>query len=55
MVRKEFLASYDVQKVEVFDNIRVFDSYCQYDVNVLRKACRVLRQVFIQIGTLISF
>jgi len=48
--RNEFLAWYEGQKIEVFDNRRVLESYCQDDVNVLREACRELNQKFIQIG-----
>ena len=50
--RNEFLAWYEGQKVEVFDNRRVLESYCQDNVNVLREACRVSRQEFIQIGNI---
>ena len=38
--RSEFLAWYEGQKVEVFDNRRVLESYCQDDVNMLREACQ---------------
>jgi hypothetical protein len=41
--RTEFLASYEEQKSEVFDNRRVLESYCQDDVTVLRQACRVFK------------
>ena len=47
--RSEFLAWYECQKFEVFDNRGVLESYCQDDVNVLREACRVLRREFLQI------
>ena len=47
--RNDFLAWYEGQKFDVFDNRRVLESYCQNDVSVLREACRVLRQEFIQI------
>jgi len=51
----EFLAWYECQKDEVFDNRRVLGSYCLDDVCVLREACRVLRRDFIQIGNIDVF
>jgi hypothetical protein len=42
--RNEFLAWYEGQKDEDFDNRRVLESYCQDGVRVLREACRVLRE-----------
>jgi len=48
--RNEFLAWYKGHKVEIFDNRRVLESYSQDDVNVLREACRVLRQQFMHTG-----
>jgi len=51
----EFFAWYEGQKFQVFDNRGVLESYCQDDVNVLREACRVLRQEFIQIGNIFGF
>ena len=39
----------------VFDIRRVFESYCQDDVSVLREAWRVLMQEFIQIGNIDVF
>ena len=46
---------YEGQKVESFDNRRVLESYCQDDVNVLREACRVLKQEFLQIANIDVF
>jgi len=40
------------QKTKVFDNRRVFETYCQDDVTVLRQACQVFRREFIQIGNI---
>ena len=48
--RQEFLAWYESQKSEIFDNRRVFEKYCQDDVTVLRQAGRVFRREFMQIG-----
>jgi len=53
--RREFLAWYEGQKQAVFNNRRVLEAYCQDDVTVLRQACRVLRQEFIQIGNIHVF
>jgi len=53
--RQEFLALYDSQKSELFDNRRVLESYCQDDVTVLRQACRVFRLEFMQIGNIVVF
>jgi len=53
--KREFLAWYQGQKLEVFDKRRVFESYCQDDVNVLREACRLLRREFPQIGNIYVF
>jgi len=44
-----FLAWYEGQKNGVFDNRRVLESYCEYDVTFLRQACRVFRREFILI------
>ena len=48
--RREFLAWYESQKSELFNNRRVLKKYCQDDVTVLRQVCRVLRREFMQIG-----
>lgn len=49
--RKEFLVWHEkVAKKEVFDNRRVFESYCQADVTVLREACRTFHKHLPQIG-----
>ena len=40
--RKDFLAWYESQRSETFDNRHVFRSYSQDDVTVLRQVCRVL-------------
>jgi len=52
--RRDFLAWYEIQKKKgaVFGNRRVLETYCQYDVTVLRQACRVFRREFIQIGNI---
>jgi len=46
--RSKFMASYDEQKVKVFDNRHVLEQYCQDDVTVLRQACRVFRREFLK-------
>ena len=51
----EFIAWYEGQKVEVFDNRRVLESYCQDDVSVLWEECRVLSREFIEIGNIDLF
>ena len=38
-----------------FDNRRVLETYCQDDVTVLRKACRVFRRAFLQVGNINVF
>ena len=53
--RNEFLAWYEGQNIEVFYKRRVLESYCQDDVNVLREACRVLRQEFLHVGNIDVF
>jgi len=55
--KKEFLAWYESQKSEepIFDNRRVLEIYCQDDVTVLRQACRVFRDEFMQIRNLEVF
>jgi len=53
--RKDFLGWYERQKYEIFENKRVLESYCQDDVTVLRKACRVFRREFMQIGLIDVF
>ena len=45
--RNEFLAWYDGERDEVFDNRRVVEVYSQDDVSVLRQACCVLRREFL--------
>jgi hypothetical protein len=45
--KREFIAWYDEQKDEVFDNRHVLEQYCQDDVTVLRQACRVFRPEFL--------
>jgi hypothetical protein len=52
---QDFLAWYEGQKAEVFDNKRVLEQYCQADVNVLRQACQVFRREFRQIGIIDVF
>jgi len=39
--RKEFLAWYETRNSQLFDNRHVLEAYCQDDVTVIRKACRV--------------
>ena len=39
--RQEFIAWYDKEKDQVFDNRRVLEDYCHDDVTVLREACRI--------------
>ena len=53
--RNEFLACYECQMEEVYDNRRVLESCCQDDVSVLREAFRVLGQEVIQIGNIDVF
>jgi hypothetical protein len=53
--RTEFLASYEEQKSEVFDNRCVLESYCQDDDTVLRQACRVFKGEFKRIGNIDLF
>ena len=48
--REEFLARYEGQRSEVFDNRNVLDAYCQDEITVLRQACQFFRREFIQIG-----
>jgi hypothetical protein len=48
--RKEFFAWNERQKLEIFDNRRVLESYSQDYVRVLRHTCRVFRREFRQIG-----
>ena len=53
--RREFMAWYNEQKVKVFDNRHMLEKYCQDDVTVLRQACRVFRQEFLEIGNIEVF
>jgi hypothetical protein len=53
--RTEFLAWYEAQKSVVFNNRQILESYCQGDVTVLRKACRVFRNEFIGIANIDVF
>jgi len=53
--RKEFLDCYKGQKGKVFDNRRVFESYCQDGVAVLRQKCQIFRREFIAIGNIEVF
>jgi len=54
---RDFLAWYGGQKnkFDVLDNKRVFETYSQDELPVLRQACRVLRREFIQIGNIECF
>ena len=51
----EFLEWYDSQRSVLFDNRHVLETYCQNDVTVLRKACRVFRRAFLQVGNINVF
>jgi hypothetical protein len=53
--RKEFLAWYETRKSRQFHNKQVFEAYCQDDVTVLRKSCRVFRREFLQVGNIEVF
>ena len=53
--RKEILAWYEGQIAAVFDNRSVLETYCEEDVTVLRKACRVFRSEVMQIGNIDVF
>ena len=53
--RAEFLAWYEGQMSEVFDNRSVLEAYCQDDVTVLRQACIFFRREFIEIGNVDVF
>jgi len=53
--RREFMAWYNEQKVNIFDNLYVLEQYCQDDVTVLRQACRVFRREFLEIGNIEVF
>jgi len=48
--RREFLDWYERQKEAVFDNWPVLKAYFHDEVTVLRQACLVFRQEFMQIG-----
>jgi len=52
---QEFLAWYEGQKSDIFDNRRVLEYYSQDDVMVLRQACRFFRREFMQIGIIDVF
>ena len=51
----EFLAWYDSQKSEIFDNRRFLESFCRDDVPVVRQACRVFRREFMHTGNIDVF
>ena len=53
--RVEFLACYEGQRTEVFDNKSVLQAYCQDNVTVLRQACTVFRREFMEIGNVDVF
>jgi len=53
--RRKFMAWCNEQKVKVFNNRHVLEQYCQDDVTVLRQACRVFRQEFLEIGYIEAF
>jgi len=44
-----------MSKINVFDNRRVLEQYCQDDVTALRQACRVFRPEFLEIGNIEVF
>jgi hypothetical protein len=53
--KMDFLAWYERQKSEPFDNRRVLESYCQDDVTDLWQECRVFRREFLHIGIIEIF
>ena len=53
--RADFLAWYEGQRSEVFDNRSILEDYFQDDVTVLRQACIVSRREFIEIGNVDVF
>ena len=53
--REDFLAWYEGQRDQLFDNRRVLASFSQDDVSVLREACRILRREFLQINNIDVF
>ena len=53
--RAEFLACYEGQRSEVFDNRSCLEAYCQDDVTVLRQPSIVFRREFIEIGNVDVF
>jgi hypothetical protein len=53
--RAEFLAWYEGERTEVFDNRSILEAYCQDDVTVLRQACTVFRREFMEIGNVDIF
>ena len=50
--REDFPVRYETRKSEPFDNRHVLEAYCQEDVMVLRKAFRLFRREFLQIGNI---
>ena len=53
--RREFLALFDSQKSAVFDNWRSLETYCQDDITVLMRVCRVFRREVMLIGNIEVF
>jgi hypothetical protein len=53
--RKDFLSWYNEQEDKVFDCRRVLEEYCQYDITVLRQACRIFRRDIMEIGNIDMF
>jgi len=53
--RRDLLKWYEGQKSKVFDNRCMLETYCQDDFTVLRQACQVFRQQFMQIGNIEVF
>jgi hypothetical protein len=53
--RAEFLAWYEGQRNEVFDNRRVLEAYCQNGVTVLRQACTDFGREFMEMGNVDVF
>ena len=53
--RNEFLAWYKSQKLSIYNNRQVLESYCQDDVTVLGQACRVFRREFMHVGNIEVF
>ena len=51
----KFIAWYEAQKSDVFDNRNVLEAYCQDNVTVLRNSSTVFRRGFLEIGNVDVF